>query len=145
MCNFKHIDLDHNFVDRSTLACCPMWIIRRHSVSIPMQTLPVRSLKQGQVQYTLTCYSSLFVSSPPLLGRSVARQDKKGTRRGRQLLQWLTSKLKDSLRNRRYVSAFFRRARSGRGERDTRGTAGKMRLLRACLKNATDSACSAGY
>ena len=65
--------------------------------------------------------------------------------RGRQLLQWLTSKLKDSLQNGRYFFAFFRRARSGRGERDTRGTAGKVRLLRARLKNAKNSACSPGY
>ena len=35
--------------------------------------------------------------------------------KSRQLLQWLTSKLKDSLHNGRYVFAFFRRARSGRG------------------------------
>ena len=37
----------------------------------------------------------------------------------RQLLQWLTSKLKDRLQNMRYFLAFFRRARNGRGERDT--------------------------
>ena len=83
--------------------------------------------------YTLTCYSSLFVSSPPLLGRT------------RQLLQWLTSKVKHRLQNMRYFLAFFRRARSGRGERDTPATAGKARLTRARLKNAKNNACSTGY
>ena len=37
------------------------------------------------------------------------------TQRGRQLLQWLTSKLKDSLQNRRYVFAF-----SGEHEADVK-------------------------
>lgn len=36
------------------------------NADIASQIIETRSV------YTLTCYSSLFVSSPPLLGRSVA-------------------------------------------------------------------------
>ena len=55
--------------------------------------------------------------------------------RGRQLLQWLTSKLKDSLQNRCYFFAFFRRVSEADVELKIRAT-GNVRLLRALLKNA---------
>ena len=64
--------------------------------------------------------------------RCVTRQKRQ---RGRQLLQWLTSKLKDSLQNRCYFFAFFRRVSEADVELKIRAT-GNVRLLRALLKNA---------
>lgn len=113
------------------------------NADIASQIIETRSL------YTLTCCSSLFVPSRNALHqkrreRRVAWRDKRGCVT-RQLLQWLTSKLKDILLNRRCFFLVFRRTRSGRWERDTRATAGKVRLLRASLENAKNSAFSTGY
>ena len=99
------------------------------NADIASQIIETRS---GSVySYLLQWYFCLFAS---IAGEEscVTRQKRQ---RGRQLLQWLTSKLKDSLQNRRYFFAFFRRVSEANVELKILAT-GDVRLLRARLKNA---------
>ena len=99
------------------------------NADIASQIIETRS---GSVySYLLQWYFCLFAS---IAGEEscVTRQKRQ---RGRQLLQSLTSKLKDSLQNRRYFFAFFRRVSEADVELKILAT-GDVRLLRARLKNA---------